>query len=250
MRTLGIDLSADDEKTAACLIEWEDDRATAEVPTTGHSDHALLTLTGGADWIGIDAPFGWPVEFVEAITSWASHGRWSRVERQRLRFRETDRFVAERAKGPLSVSADRIAVTAMRCAGLLEQLGQTRDRRLSRRGDDGVVEVYPAAALILWSDEANDLRFDAAGYKGKEGRDKREALVSSLAGAAGWLNWGDISEACIASDDCLDAVLSSLVARAAALGLTALPIGHLQDQADIEGWIHVPPPASLNQLPG
>lgn len=121
-----------------------------------------------ADWTGIDAPFGWPAEFLEAITQWATQGAWAKRDRDRLRFRETDRFVQRTARLPLSVSSDRIAVPAMRCASLLTALGERRagaGGSIDRSGDDRVVEVYPGAALVQWSDEAADIHLDPYRYK-------------------------------------------------------------------------------------
>ena len=46
---------------------------------------------------------------------------------------------------PLSVSSDRIAICAMRCAELLVELAG--DGQLERTGGGLVAEVYPAAAL-------------------------------------------------------------------------------------------------------
>jgi hypothetical protein len=252
--TLGVDLSASPKKTAACLIEW-DGRVSVETPLRGLDDGDLLDLMGRADWVGIDAPFGWPSDFLDAVTTWAEGGAWPEIDRSRLRYRETDRFVRQIARLPLSVSSDRIAVTAMRCASLLSVLGQRRSGtggRIDRAGGDGVVEVYPGAALALWSDEAADLRLDPQGYKGPGAAEKRKALVEVLLRAAPWLNLDEPTRAlCLASDDVLDALISALVARAAALGLTMPPqtMGHT-GRADIEGWIHLPELGSLAGLPG
>jgi Protein of unknown function (DUF429) len=58
---------------------------------------------------------------------------------------------------PLSVAADRIGHTAMRCAGLLIQLA-SQERPVDRRGTGVVVKVYPAASLKQW-------RLPYRGYK-------------------------------------------------------------------------------------
>ena len=249
MRTLGIDLSADPKKTCACLISWHSGRAEVEEPVSGLGDEELVERMLEADWVGIDAPFGWPVEFLETVTGWAEKGTWTGVKRERLRYRETDRFVQRTARLPLSVSSDRIAVTAMRCASLLAELskrGLGSEGRIDRVGDDGVVEVYPGAALVQWSDEATDLRFDPQGYKGKENAAKREVLLDSLAQGAPWLVLdGDTRALSINSDDALDALLSSLVARAAAKSKTLGPSVRKLALARIEGWIHLPEKGSL-----
>ena len=126
METLGIDLSADPKRTAACRIEWK--RARAEVtglwPETSKGkldDGELLALVVDSDKAAIDSPFGWPKPFVQAIGRWSRCQGWTNEERPALRYRATDRQVVE-PRGPLSVSSDRIGATAMRCAALLEQL--------------------------------------------------------------------------------------------------------------------------------
>jgi hypothetical protein len=54
--------------------------------------------------------------------------------------------LAEAGVNPLSVSADRIAHAAFRCAGLLARLAALGEP-VDRAGSGVVVEVYPAAAL-------------------------------------------------------------------------------------------------------
>jgi hypothetical protein len=58
---------------------------------------------------------------------------------------------------PLSVSADRIAHVALRCAVLLAELDAS-GRPVDRSGSGHVVEVYPAASLRRWG-------LDHPGYK-------------------------------------------------------------------------------------
>jgi predicted nuclease with RNAse H fold len=75
-----------------------------------------------------------------------------------------------------------------------------------------VLEVYPAAALLLWG-------LPRERYKASA--EAREELLSAIEAQAPWLGWEPgAREACVSSDDALDAVLCALVARAAALGLT------------------------------
>ena len=94
------------------------------------------------------------------------------AERDRLAYRETDRWVRAHAAPlrPLSVSADRIAHAAFRCAALLPRLGQPVDRT----GHGRVVETYPAGSLLRWG-----LPFRR--YKGADGRVLREQIVDALA---------------------------------------------------------------------
>ena len=173
MRTLGVDLSADPRKTAACLVEWDNGSAQVHRPVLGLDDDSLLSRLLGEDehelpdWTGIDAPFGWPQLFVAAVRGWQEGESWPSTPRPELRYRVTDIFVTQQSRRPLSVSSDRIAVTAMRCARLLTAVAERRGlgRALDRTGADRVVEVYPGAALPLWSDEVGDVRLDPQGYK-------------------------------------------------------------------------------------
>lgn len=121
MVTLGIDLAAEPKNTAACRIDW----AYGEVGwVRDHSTAEPLTNERLLGWmhddeieyVGIDAPFGWPTRFVEAVAQWSDHGRWQPPwdlsTRRELRLRTTDRLIKKRPKqprDPLSVSADSIA---------------------------------------------------------------------------------------------------------------------------------------------
>ena len=85
-----------------------------------------------------------------------------------------------------------------------------------RAGTDLIVEVYPAAGLKLWG-------LPHSRYKGQAGRTSLNRLVDQLQDAAPWLDLGDAEQVCRDRDHALDAVVAALLARAAALGLTAPP---------------------------
>jgi hypothetical protein len=74
--------------------------------------------------------------------------------------------------------------------------------------------------------------------------------MSGLERAAGtWLILpDDVREACIDSDDALDAFISSLAACAAATDRTMKPSVEQRGVARREGWIHVPSPDSVFDL--
>ncbi len=191
-----------------------------------------------ADSIGIDAPFGWPDAMVDAVERHARGEPWPQVERERLRYRETDRFVHRRARVlPLSVSSDRIAVCAWRCAELLSARG------VDRTGAGGVVEVYPAGALAIWG-------LPHRGYKRNArttavtARDRRGSILDGIRRVAGErLELPE--EAVLETDDGFDAFVSALVARAAAIEQTIPPPPEQREIAAREGWIHLPLPDSL-----
>jgi len=236
MRTLGIDLAARAKKTAACVMVWREGRAAVVSVASDLHDSELLELVERADKVGIDAPFGWPdVSFV------AGHHRmepWPGADaadpdsfRSLLSFRETDRRVGS-VRRPLSVSTDKIGVTAMRCAALLHAIGE-----VDRAGLGKVVEVYPAAALARWGQQAG-------GYK-KHAADALPPMLRGVRDSLPELELGEFRPELERSDHAFDALISSLVARAAAVGLTDGPEPAVLARARREGWIHLPRPESL-----
>jgi len=241
MRSLGIDLAAEPPDTAACEITWLADSARGRLYTDRLDDDRLLALIESADKVGIDCPFGWPQPFVNAVAShanaaaWPGRGQLGSSHRRTLRYRLTDEVVHQQVGiWPLSVSTDRIGVTAMRCAALLDALAAA-GHPVDRVGGGQVVEVYPAAALKHWGLPHNR-------YKKKEGTIVRgQALDQLLATLSTLILDGDALDRCRHSDDAFDALVCALVARAAALGLTTPPFpGNRTERARVEGWIHLP----------
>ncbi len=241
MRSLGIDLAAEPPDTAACEIIWLADGARGRVYTDRLDDDRLLALMESADKVGVDCPFGWPQPFVNAVAShanaaaWPGRGQLGSSHRRSLRYRLTDEVVHQQVGiWPLSVSTDRIGVTAMRCAALLDVLAAA-GHPVDRVGGGRVVEVYPAAALKHWGLPHNR-------YKKKEGTIVRgQALDQVLTTLSTLTLDGDALDRCRHSDDAFDALVCALVARAAALGLTTPPFpGNRTERARVEGWIHLP----------
>ena len=253
--TLGLDLSSQPKNTGLCLIEWSSDHAKVVALWKGVDDgrtplhdklivSAMRGLWGDLTQpskVGIDAPLGWPVDFVRAVkgsTPWPVEIDGSR---KRLERRATDYWVHDVAsKLPLSVTTDRIAYAAMRAAGILAHYEGTFDERIDRSGMTGLVcETYPDPAirrLGLWSQHVGA----RASYKG-DADGVRASIVHRLAERAPWLELSPAHrQACIGSDDCLDALICALVARAAERGLTDEPPAELGDEARREGWIHLP----------
>jgi predicted nuclease with RNAse H fold len=221
--TLGIDLASQPKGTAACLVSWARGTARAFESRRPADDATLLELAERADKVGIDVPLGWPDEFVAAVGAHSGGAGWPEPEDRRLlRFRATDLAVwSTVGRPPLSVSADRIALCAMRAARLLSRL------EVDRAGSGKVVEVYPAAALRRWG----------------VGRDEIRGLP--------WLGLEDgVRRACEESGDVADALVAALVARAAALGLCEPVPEELRERASREGWIALPLQGSLGRLPG
>lgn len=237
MRTLGIDLASQPRLTASCVVDWSPGGAVVQVPRLNLDDDALVLEIEGADFTGIDAPFGFPEPFADAVATWRTGGSWPTDEVHALRFRRTDFAVHElTGRWPLSVSSDLIALPAWRCARLLTRLGIT-----ARDGSQSVFEVYPGAALSAW-------RFERAGYK--KDADVRAKLVASLVDRSqGWLDLDEgVQAACLATDHAVDALVAAFVARAAATGCTVRPSEDELSQARVEGWIHLPLPDSFAAL--
>ncbi|WP_027502885.1 DUF429 domain-containing protein [Rhodococcus sp. UNC363MFTsu5.1] len=238
MRTVGVDLAAEPGKTAVAVIAWSGGAATLESLHLGVGNAEIVEAIRGAERTGIDSPFGWPEAFVRFLnehdtgTLQGTNDLESRDGRRPLAMRRTDLLVrASTGLSPLSVSADRIAHVAFRCAGLLAELrgSGVEAGRVSGRA----VEVYPAAALLGWG-------LPARGYKGRVNRPALTDLVTGFAGAAPWLDLGEWEWLCRESDDAFDAVVAAVVARAAALGKTELPADADRVVAEREGWIHLP----------
>jgi hypothetical protein len=258
--TLGIDLSAQKAKTWACALTWDSSgRIEAIEFHERQTDKDLLALMGAETPTGIDAPFGWPRAYVDALgvycasdfwpgqLSIAGDAHWSAPYRLRV----TDQHVAEKTPArPLSVSADNLAVVAFRAAGLLTA-GAT-SRGFDRTGrETGIYEVYPAGALAVWG-----LRHK--GYKaGAESAERRREIVSELRdrleGVVSDLVWRDSAIDMERVDHALDAFVSAIVARLAVQGRTELPSAHQEEDARDEGWIHLPvhrPPDLADALLG
>jgi predicted nuclease with RNAse H fold len=248
MHTLGIDLASQADRTAMASISWTDGRATVGAPVSPVSDDLALDALQNADWAGIDAPFGWPDAVVGALRDFADRGVWPKnATRESLRFRVTDLHVRERVKTwPLSVSSDRIAIPAWRCARLLAAYAPGRVDRL---GASRVVEVYPGAALTVWGFRRRGYKRNGNAERRAEQRETRERLVDHIAArGVDWLDLTAARDACLESDDALDAVIAGLVARAAALDLTVQPPSERLQVIRREGWIHLPRDGSFEKL--
>ena len=237
MLTAGVDLAAEPKGTALALVEWTSGIATVVDLQLGVSDEPIVKIASQVDKLGIDCALGWPMEFVNFVSQQSDPTLASQdfdggmVWRRRLAYRETDRHVREvTGRWPLSVSTDRLGLTAMRCAGLLTRLSAS-GVEIDRTGSGLVTEVYPGASLRLWG-------FNTSGYRTSE--DLRATLLNSLTAQATWLELGEYEELMISSCDAFDAVIASLAARAAAVGRILPPKDDLITTARVEGWVALP----------
>ena len=130
MLTAGVDLAAEPKGTALAIIEWKRTSATLVDLQLGVADQQIVEAAQVVDQLGIDCALGWPIEFVEFLNNHSRGNLESFPDggmdwRRRVSFRESDRHVREvTGKWPLSVSTDRLGLTAMRCAGLQGRLQQ------------------------------------------------------------------------------------------------------------------------------
>jgi hypothetical protein len=258
--TLGIDLAAQPARTATCVIRWSSDgRGSTQSLDHGRTDADLLKwMVSLATRVAIDAPFGWPVEFIEEIRQFAETGTlpWPDdfdEHRRRLRHRATDREIQERlGLTPPSVSTDRVAAVALRCVRLLsahwEHIGEPPDRS----GQGRVLETYPAAALRQWRLAPFHGPLDPGTYKGPSPRAVRcrQQIVRNIERyGQGWLEMSPShAEECVQSHHKLDALLCALVARAAETD-HIVPVTD-PARAAVEGWIRVPTERPLSRLGG
>jgi predicted nuclease with RNAse H fold len=245
VRTAGVDLAAEPRGTALAVIEWSESEARLVQLDMGVTDAPIVKAALSVDKIGIDCALGWPQDFAAFmaahanISDPATHVDGGMEWRRRLAYRETDRVVREQTgRWPLSVSTDRLGLTAMRCAGLLSRMNSA-ELDVDRSGAGRVVEVYPGASLRRWG-------LDTTGYRVSS--DARTRLVAQLRDQAPWLSLDAFVDAMINSADALDAVIAALSARASALGMCPPPPAEHAQLARVEGWIALPPPGSLSEL--
>lgn len=240
VNTLGFDMATRPEKTGACSLLWQKNRIVIDELSLGWDDEEIVQFALQADKVGFDAPLGWPVAFLQAITSHqADEPSWplqphGDEQRRELAMRITDLFVQEKfRKRPLSSSADLIALVAFRQARIEESL-RAKGASWQRDGGGLLCEVYPSVALQEWG-------IPAKGYKKKDADWERAQIVSRIKLDLPTLEIKKKQErALIGSDDLLDALISALVARAVALSLTYSPNEDSEEYAKKEGWIHVP----------
>jgi len=252
---VGIDLAGDPRRTGVVELLVSGENAVARVPDLElATDDALTSLVGAETVVGVDAPLGWPDDFVEAVGRHAHFQPWPEPRdpgegngREHLRLRCTDRAVADMKLGsiPLSVSSDLIGVVAMRAARLQSLWALRWERLEARDGSGRLIETYPAVALRYWGlIPPRGVRYKGAGNASQQlvFRAERERLLGELLReSSGWLEVTDeLVERALQSDHVLDALVCALVSLFVVLGKTKRPRDEFVDVARREGWIHVP----------
>lgn len=220
-------------------IEWVDTSAVIQDVSCRADDDAIISVIERADKTGVDCPFGWPDAFIDFVAAHRSghasipRNGTSAGWQHALTMRRTDAFVHDKlGVTPLSVSADKIAHVALRCAVLFARLADM-GRPVDRSGAGPVVEVYPRASLRSW-----DLY--RAGYKQAAKSEVLGCLVGDLRTKAPWLDYGPHEQTLRRSHDAFDAVMAAMTARAAARDQTFPPGRDDRTAALAEGWIAIP----------
>jgi predicted nuclease with RNAse H fold len=93
VRTVGIDLAAQPKNTATARIEWSSRGAMVTNVAVDQSNEQIVVLAQGAAKVGIDAPLGWPLEFIDFVIAQRDGLSLPPTDldgRRQLAFRETD----------------------------------------------------------------------------------------------------------------------------------------------------------------
>ncbi|MET2010718.1 DUF429 domain-containing protein [Microbacterium chocolatum] len=237
MICVGIDLAAEPAATAVARLDADGTTLRLRDLHLGADDDAIVAAAAGADGVGIDCAFGWPAAFVEFVSAHAA-GRMPETAptgkdgRRPLAYRRTDVEVQRRTgRWPLSVSTDRLGLTAMRCAVLLDRFARAGEH-VDRAGSGRFVEVYPAASLRIWGLLEPRYKVDP---------DARAATLDRvLAAAAPIGTTASQRELMVRSADAFDALIAALATIAHRRGRTHPVPGHLGEIAAAEGWIALP----------
>jgi len=258
--TLGIDLASKASRTGVAVIGWDTSPPTLLALSVGtaadgtvlHDKWLYTTAVGLRSWpeitkVGIDAPFGWPAPFVQALAGYATAPNWpSGMDNSRAQFerRLTDNVVRERTGvTPLAVSVDKIGYCAMRCAVVLTEIADREGPEAVARDGSGLAcEVYPDPALRFWTRDAETTAGPRESYKGKAKIAHRDRLLARLLEQLPLQDPHGLLDVARQSplDDYLDALVCALVARACELELTSRPAPEQRELALQEGWIHLP----------
>ena len=237
MLLAGLDLAAEPKGTALAVIDWSQRRAELVSLEVEVSDSRIVSAAADFEKLGIDCALGWPAAFVDFVSSASdsmSRDPFSGDKdfRRQLAYRETDRNLHRlTGRWPLSVSTDRLGLTAIRAAGILSQLSHA-GFEVDRTGTGLVVEVYPGATLRTWG-------FVTAGYR--DSADIRRGLLLELTERAAWLTLpSELLKLATENCDSFDAIFASLAARAAQLGRYHAPSVQQMALAKTEGWLALP----------
>ena len=253
-RVTGVDLAAQPERTALCELEIRPGRQPwLAALTRGVTNQDIVDAALRSDLVAIDAPFGWPDPFIDFLVNQRTRGPHQPPlqDPREIWFRRTDIMMTP-LKMPLSVASDRIARTAYRAMGVLEELANA-GIAIDRSGVTGkVIEVYPGAGLMCWGP------LPSPSYKGtaNENRASCRSLAEALVTALGGVSIDSPADSSVVarlseSDDHLDAFVCALIAGAKIMGEVVnvpCPGDEDHDRATREGWIYLPTHEALAGL--
>lgn len=248
LRVAGLDWAAQPPDRALVGVRF--DRGTRAVVVesvrTRVSDDAVVEAVRNGQYasIGVDTPFGWPVDFVDFTHRWSCsepRAGLSVPSYDAFAFRRTD-LVVRSIKRPLSVSSDRIALATRTWVRLvadhgLQALVDVHAVRPATR--PSLIEVYPGATLAaLGTSEA----LVTDGYKKDAG--VRSSLLDRLTTVFGLVLTPDHRTALVSRGKHAHA-FDGLVAALAALmyeGVLGRPVRRPVSEAEQrdalrEGWI-------------
>ena len=236
---IGIDCATQDKRVGLAL--GRDDGTTAAVTQVRLGSMVDAVAETIAAWakpdqptlLALDAPLGWTADLGQELHRHQA-GAPLHGEANHLFRRHTDRLI-KRATGklPLDVGADRIARTAHAALALLQALRQCTGQPIPLAWQPELtpgiqaIEVYPAGTLAAYG-------IDARGYKRRDGRAQRLALLHFLGQHLSLPQDRTLMEE---NDDALDAALCVLA------GLDFLR-GRAMEPENLhtvrkEGWIWV-----------
>lgn len=271
MRTIGADVAS--ASTGMCVIDWDRLAVVAlragRITPSAAADRIRSEVDAGG-WAAVDAPFGFPAAFGEAVT--AMHAglpvpaprpahpllggggpAWRRITdavvQQQLTaaLRSHNRQMSGESHWPLSSVTDQITGTAYTWAVQRHRIAGPSAADLVGYGTR-IVEVYPAASLLLWG-APRAARQPSRLIPYKTDSAATRLMAEWVAGQVPWLSVGPSDMALLArSDDAIDALIAALTAKLAAdpsrptcpcrtVGVDRAA----RELIAVEGWIHLPP---------
>ncbi|MFT3709655.1 MAG: DUF429 domain-containing protein [Archangium sp.] len=242
-RFVGLDWAADAKNRGFVDLHEREGALTVAHAFVGISDdEARVLLSAPQLTIGVDTPFGWPIQFTNFAKQWTPTGASaSPPSRDDFAWRMTDQFAKTRTeKTPLSVSSDRLALCSRSWMQVLASSNASArvdvGQRSSRHG--AIFEVYPAATLLLVANES----FETAKFKTSRivRRKALAAIRKRFAISSRFELEGDTDKDSHVADAFLAALTTAIYAGAIAGWTVMTPNAEQRAVAMSEGWIFLP----------
>lgn len=263
-RYIGIDLSTSAEEIGACTLtefkkgELELTDSPITVCFRGSSEKAIVHVFdfiknrtenfSGQVILALDVPFGWPKDFSGAVAEHKVGRSFGKHPRTRYRYRETDLVVQKLlasklpSKGtlnPLSVSTDRLGLTAIWASDLIERVQRELDFEIDlgsgSNSDRKLIEVYPSASIALWSP------IEWTMQRNQSGEAKTVNLKAAvLSHANRYFSTYPVTTNEMASRNHLDAFVCAITAKSYQENKCSKPEYISKSTLQKEGWIWAP----------